>query len=146
MKVEVNRIFQAPRERVWAAWTEPEQVAEWWGPHHFHVPVESIDLDVRPGGHYYLTMVETASGTKYPAHFEIVEVLEHRLLVFTSPPEPEYGMPDEITTRVEFSDVDGGTRVNVVSGPYTDQMGPNAETGWAEQFEKLDALVLGRAA
>lgn len=144
MNVEIDRVFDAPRDQVWEAWTEPEQVAQWWGPHHFHVPVDSIDIDLRPGGRYHLTMVETTSGNKFPTHFDVVEVQERELLVMTSPPQPEFGMPDEVTTRVEFADEGGGTRVKVVSGPYTSEMAPNAQTGWEQQFEKL-ASVLGLA-
>jgi uncharacterized protein YndB with AHSA1/START domain len=145
MNVEVNRVFDAPRAQVWDAWTDPQQVAEWWGPHHFHVPVDSIEIDLRAGGRYHLTMVETQSGNEFPTRFEIVEVRDAELLVFTSPPEPQFGMPEEITTRVEFADENGGTRVSVVSGPYTDQMAPNAQAGWGQQFEKLDS-VLGATA
>lgn len=145
MNLDINRVFDAPRDQVWEAWTEPEQVAQWWGPHHFHVPVESVEIDLRPGGRYHLTMVETHSGREFPAHFEIVEMREAELLVFTSPPEPEHGLMNEIHTRVEFSDAGGGTRVTVVSGPYGEEMGPNAETGWNQQFERLDSVLSGAA-
>jgi uncharacterized protein YndB with AHSA1/START domain len=144
VKLEIDRVFDAPRAQVWEAWTDPEQLAQWWGPQYFHVPLESIEIDLRPGGRYYLKMVETQSGREFPAHFEIVELRKAELLVFTSPPEPEHGLLEEIHTRVEFADEGAGTRVTVVSGPYGDEMGPNAETGWAQQFDKLDS-VLGLA-
>lgn len=145
MNVEIKRVFDAPRNQVWEAWTDPEQVAEWWGPHHFHVPVESIEIDLRAGGRYYLTMVETQSGNEFPTRFDIVEVRKAELLLFTSPPEPQFGMPEEITTRVEFADENGGTLVTVVSGPYTDEMGPNAQAGWGQQFERLDSVLAATA-
>jgi uncharacterized protein YndB with AHSA1/START domain len=44
----VTRVFDAPVERVWTAWTEPEQVKRWWGPHGFTAPVAK--MDVREGG------------------------------------------------------------------------------------------------
>ncbi len=46
--VVATRIFEAPVERVWRAWSEPEQVKQWWGPHGFTVPV--ADMDFREGG------------------------------------------------------------------------------------------------
>ena len=145
MNVEINRVFDAPRAQVWEAWTEPQQVAQWWGPHFFHVPADSVEIDLRAGGHFRLTMVEDRSGSEFPTHFDVVEVREHELLLMTSPPQPEFGMPDEVETRVEFADADGGTRVTIISGPYTEQMAPNAQTGWEMQCEKLDS-VLGVAA
>jgi len=145
VNLEIDRVFDAPRSQVWEAWTDPEQVAQWWGPHHFHVPVDSIEFDLRPGGRYHLKMVETRSGREFPARFEIVEIRDAELLVFISPPEPEHGLVDEIHTRVEFADEGDGTRVTVVSGPYSEEMGPNAETGWGQQFEKLES-VLGATA
>jgi uncharacterized protein YndB with AHSA1/START domain len=145
VNVEIDRVFDAPRDQVWEAWTDPEQVSQWWGPHHFHVPADSVQIDLRAGGHYRLTMVETGSGNRFPTHFDVVEVREAELLLMTSPPQPEFGMPEEITTRVEFSDAGDGTRVTVSSGPYTDQMAPNAQAGWEQQFEKLDSSVLAVA-
>jgi uncharacterized protein YndB with AHSA1/START domain len=142
--VELSRLFNAPRSDVWEAWTDPEQVAEWWGPHQFHVPVDSIEIDLREGGRYHLTMVETESGNEFPTHFAITELREAELLVMTAPAQPEFGLT-ETTTRVEFADENGGTRVTVVSGPYSEQMAPNAQMGWDQQFEKLDS-VLGVAA
>ena len=46
--VALARVFDAPRELVFKAWTEPERMAQWWGPHGFTAPV--CELDVRPGG------------------------------------------------------------------------------------------------
>lgn len=143
--LEVNRVFDAPRADVWEAWTDPAQVVHWWGPEHFHVRAETVDIDVRPGGRYHLTMVETSSGREFPCRFEITEVREAELLAFTSPPEPEHGLLEEIQTRVEFADEGSRTRVTVVSGPYPDAMGESAEMGWAQQFDKLES-VLGVAA
>ena len=47
-EVTLTRIIDAPRALVWAAWTEPRHMAQWWGPHHFTNPV--CEMDVRSGG------------------------------------------------------------------------------------------------
>ena len=52
--IVITRVFDAPRERVFAAWTEPEHVTQWWGPRGFTMPVFRIDL--RPGGILHLAM------------------------------------------------------------------------------------------
>src|SRR6267378_2706264 len=50
----ITRVFDAPREQVWNAWTDPEQFKKWWGPEHFTAPVSEIDL--RVGGTYFNCM------------------------------------------------------------------------------------------
>lgn len=51
----ITRIFDAPRELVWKAWTEPERVKRWWGPKVFTAPFVKIDLHV--GGEYLYCML-----------------------------------------------------------------------------------------
>ena len=50
----IERIFDAPREQVWQAWTDPELFMRWWGPSNFTSP--SCRMDVRPGGSYIWSM------------------------------------------------------------------------------------------
>ena len=52
--INIIRIYDAPVEAVWDAWTDPEQVAQWWGPRGFTLTTHSKDL--RPGGHWAYTM------------------------------------------------------------------------------------------
>jgi uncharacterized protein YndB with AHSA1/START domain len=49
-QVLITRIFEAPRERVFAAWTDPAQVAAWYGPEHFDTPRENVHIELRVGG------------------------------------------------------------------------------------------------
>ena len=49
-RISITRVFNAPREEVWLAWTEPERIAQWWGKRGWSTPVSSVELDVRPGG------------------------------------------------------------------------------------------------
>jgi uncharacterized protein YndB with AHSA1/START domain len=46
-EIVLSRVFDAPRKMVWEAWTDPEQVAKWWGPKGFSTTIEK--MDVRPG-------------------------------------------------------------------------------------------------
>jgi hypothetical protein len=86
-------------------------------------------------------MVETRSGEASPVRQEIVEVTVPELLVLRHEPMPQYGLHDPIETRVEFHAYDGGTRLELTGGPYTPEMGPHAEQGWAEQLDKLVRLL-----
>ena len=62
--VRITRIIDAPREQVFSAWTEPQQIRRWWGPGEFTCPEAEVDL--RPGGAYRLAMQPTE------AHFELL--------------------------------------------------------------------------
>ena len=86
-EVTLTRLIEAPRTLVWAAWTEPEQMAKWWGPHHFTNPV--CEMDVRPGGVIRIVM---RAPDDAPAQFRgdhpmtgiFHEVVEPERIVFTS--------------------------------------------------------------
>jgi uncharacterized protein YndB with AHSA1/START domain len=141
-QVLITRIFDAPREQVFRAWTDPDQVAEWYGPEHFDAPREKIHIDLRVGGRWEVTMVQRDGGAEFPAVYEIVELVEPELLVLRSDPMPEYGMPEPIVTRVEFHDDGGKTRMTLTDGPYPSNRG-QAETGWNGAFDKLARFVSG---
>ena len=64
-RVLITRIFEAPREQVFKAWTDPDQVAAWYGPAHFDTPRERIHIDLRVGGRYELTMVQRDSRAEF---------------------------------------------------------------------------------
>jgi uncharacterized protein YndB with AHSA1/START domain len=139
-QVEVTRTFDAPREQVFQAWTDPDQITQWWGPEHFHVPLDSVNVELRPGGRYDLTMVDPGNN-EYPVRQEILELSPPELLVLRHEPMPEHGLLEAIDTRVEFHDDNGATRVQITSGPYSAEMGPNASMGWEQQFDKLERLL-----
>jgi uncharacterized protein YndB with AHSA1/START domain len=139
-EIAVSRTFDAPREMVFHAWTDPDQIPHWWGPEHFTVPRESVHVDLRPGGRYELTMVDPA-GNQYPVRQSITEVEPPSLLVFVHEPVPEHGLMESVHTRVEFRQANGATRVDITSGPYSAEMGPNAAQGWEQQFDKLERLL-----
>ena len=56
----ITRISDAPREQVFRAWTDPEEVAAWYGPEHMETLREKIRIDLRVGGRYELAMVPRA--------------------------------------------------------------------------------------
>ena len=80
-EVTLTRIIEAPRALVWAAWTEPRHMAQWWGPHHFTNP--RCELDVRPGGVIHIDM-RAPDGTMYPMGGIYHEIAPHERIVLTS--------------------------------------------------------------
>ena len=112
-QVQITRVFEAPREQVFKAWTDPDQVAAWYGPEHFDTPRERIHIDLRVGGRYELTMVQRDSGAEFAIGYEIVELVEPELIVLRSDPMPEVGMHEPTITRVEFIDHGAKTRMTL---------------------------------
>jgi uncharacterized protein YndB with AHSA1/START domain len=142
-QVLITRIFEAPRERVFRTWTDPDDVAVWYGPEHFDTPRDRIRIDLRVGGRYELTMVRRDDGAEFPVGYEILEIVEPELLVLRSDPLPEVGMPDPIVLRVEFHDHGEKTRMTLSDGPYPVEARGHAEAGWTAAFDKLAARVAG---
>jgi uncharacterized protein YndB with AHSA1/START domain len=138
-QVLITRIFEAPRELVFAAWTDPAQVALWFGPEQFDTPRDGVAIDLRVGGRYTLTMVERESGREHPVEYEIVELDPPRLLVLRCEPMPEMGMHEPTFTRVELHDHGGKTRMTLSDGPYTEAR--HAEGGWNGAFAKLERVL-----
>jgi uncharacterized protein YndB with AHSA1/START domain len=76
----ITRVFDAPRDLVWKAWTDPKHMAQWWGPHGFTNPV--CEMDVRPGGAWRIVM-RGPDGALHPAKGVYREVVEPERLVMT---------------------------------------------------------------
>src|SRR6266545_6959084 len=85
-EVLITRIFEAPREQVFRAWTDPDAVAAWYGPEHVDTPREKIHIDLRIGGRYELTMVQRGDGREFAVGYEIVELVEPELIVLRAAP------------------------------------------------------------
>jgi uncharacterized protein YndB with AHSA1/START domain len=140
-EVLITRIFDAPREQVFRAWTDPDDVAAWYGPEHMDTPREKIHIDLRVGGRYELTMVQRDGGGEFAIGYEILELVEPELIVLRSDPMPQAGMHEGTLLRVEFHDHGAKTRMTLSDGPYPAAGRGHAEAGWNAAFDKLAALV-----
>jgi uncharacterized protein YndB with AHSA1/START domain len=138
-QVLITRIFDAPRDLVFQAWTDPDQVAQWYGPDGFDTPRETVTIDLRVGGRWELGMVQQKSGAVFPVSYEIIELDPPRLLVLKSEPMPAVGIHEPTVTRIELHDHGDKTRMSLSDGPYTDST--HAEAGWNGAFAKLDAML-----
>lgn len=140
-EVLMTHVFDAPRDLVFEAWTDPDQVARWWGPVGFNVPRETVEIDLRVGGGFNLVMVQADTGAEHPLRYEIVELVVPELLVMKSEPMPEMGLTDPTTTRLELHDQGDKTQMRLTDGPYTAMMLGGVEAGWKGSFEKLARLL-----
>ena len=134
--VLVTRIFDASREQVFRAWTDPDEVAAWYGPAHMEVPRESVRIDARVGGRWEVTMVPRG-GDGFAIGYEILELAEPELLVMRSDPMP--GQPDGTVVRVELHNLGPKTRMTLSDGPFPAAGRGHAEAGYEGAFDKLAA-------
>ena len=108
-EIATTRVLDAPRDVVWRAWTDPEQVVQWWGPKGFTTTIE--EMDVRPGGVWRHTM-HGPDGTDYPNRVVFLEVREPGCLAYL---HGEPGEPDHFFATVLFDDEGGKTRLSMRS-------------------------------
>ncbi len=125
-EIVITRVIDAPRERVFEAWTDPKQVVKWWGPYGFTTTIH--EMDVRTGGVWKHTM-HGPDGTDYPNHKTFLEVVKPERIVL----QQEGGKPGDkgvcfkgswtfealgnktkLTLRMEFPDAEERDRVNTV--------------------------------
>ena len=146
-EVTLTRIVDAPVQLVWAAWTDPRHLAQWWGPKSFTNPV--CELDLRPGGAIRIHM-RAPNGSVHPMTGSFEEIVPCERLVFTSVARDLEGEPLlEGLNTVTFEDLGGKTKVTVHSravgiAPAAPQMLAGMEMGWSGSLDKLAALVEGR--
>ena len=144
--VVITRVFDAPRELVWKAWTDPRHVAQWWGPQGFTNPV--CEMDVRPGGALRIVM-RAPDGAEHPMRGVFREILEPERLVFTAVAEDENGSPLlEALTTVTFAEQGGKTKLNVHAravglAVVAERMLEGMQAGWTQSLERLEAHLAG---
>lgn len=109
-EIITERLINAPRELVFAAWTDPEQVAKWWGPNGFTNTIH--EMDVRPGGHWRSVM-HGPDGTDYENHSIFVEVVRPERIVFDHVSTPRF------RNTITFADEGGKTRL-IMRGLFED--------------------------
>ena len=140
----LTRVFDALRELVFKAWTDPKIVAQWWGPHRFTNPV--CELDARPGGAMRIHM-RGPDGTVYPMTGNYQEIVEPERIVFTSAALDAAGNPMfEMLTTVTFAEQGRKTkqilRTRVIkSTAEAARYLAGMEVGWTQSLERLTAYL-----
>ncbi len=156
--IVITRDFDAPRERVWKAWTDPEMLKRWWGPEHFTAP--SIKIDLRVGGKYVYAMRGPA-GTQWDKVMYSAgvykEIVPNEKLVTTDYFSDENGnmldptaygqssdAPREMTITVLFEEIEKGkTRLSITymkpetEAQYQAMLKSGMTEGWNSSLNKL---------
>ncbi len=137
----IERVFDAPRELVWRAYTDPELIPQWWGPRGFTTKIEENDF--KPGGKW--RWINTApDGSSFAFYGEYREIKEPERIVWTFEFE---GVPGHVSVQTaKFEEVDGKTKVTSIASFDTveDRDGmiqSGMEVGVREGNERLDEVL-----
>ena len=136
----LSRVFAAPRERVYRAFSDGADVAKWFGPQGFACTV--FEFDCRPGGRYRLEM-RSPDGNLHPLSGEFREVSSPERLVYTWVWGGEGGMAGmETLVAVDFREVDGDTEVQLTHSllPSAAQVDGH-RGGWSSSWESLAEIL-----
>ncbi len=160
-QIVIERVFNAPRDMVWKAWTTPEMAKKWWGPKDFTAP--SIKIDFRVGGKYVYCMHGPA-GSEWDKDLYSAgvykEIVPNEKLVVSDYFSDENGdkvdpttvgmksdMPDEMNVMVTFEDMDpptggGKTKLSIIYTPesqeqYDAMIKSGMQEGWGTSLDKL---------
>lgn len=154
---EISRVFDATRDKVWQAWTEPARLKQWWGPRGFKVHTCKVDL--RPGGTFLYGM-KAPDGSDMWGRFVYREIDAPKKLVFVvSFSDPQGGVtrhpsaetwPAYILSTVTFEEQGGKTRVTVQWTPQDaseierktfDEGRSSMQQGWGGTLDQLTAYL-----
>jgi uncharacterized protein YndB with AHSA1/START domain len=136
-EITITRVFDAPRERVFQAWTDPERFSRWFGPRRFTVPLSGVEMDVRPGGSWRACMV-APDGTEHPFVGVYREVAEPARLVLTLANPENPSDPDIELVTVTLADIGGRTEmVFHQTGHLPVEVYARTREGWSLFFDRL---------
>jgi uncharacterized protein YndB with AHSA1/START domain len=126
----ITRVFDAPRERIWMEWTEPERFADWFGGSQSEVPLSSVSMDVRPGGALRATMFSGPARRESRWRGEYTEVVPPERLVFTISDRPDEETYELVT--VVLTDLGDG-RTEMLLEQYE-----RSGQGWGAFLDRID--------
>jgi uncharacterized protein YndB with AHSA1/START domain len=141
----ITRIFDAPRSVVFRAWTDPAQVAQWYGPQGFTIAF--LELDVRPGGAWRKCM-RSAEGKDYWRHGIYLEVTPPRRLAFTYlSDDPNSDPGHETIVTVTFAEQGDKTLMTLRQANFESMAARDAHnSGWTSCMVRFGAFVEQRSA
>jgi uncharacterized protein YndB with AHSA1/START domain len=139
-EVTITRVFPAPRELVWRAWTEPERLARWWGPHGWRTDPRDVTLDVRPGGTFRVSSVSDA-GAQMTTAGVYREVVEPDRLVFEESAEDSWH--DGAVSTLTLTELGDGRTEMVLRSAIrtTEELGELAAGGMRGAIDRLAELL-----
>ncbi len=134
----VTRVFDAPAETVWKAWTTPEQIAQWFAP---GVIMDVRELDVRPGGHFRFADPDDKDGGEYTGTYITVkpfEELSFSVIDFSLTDDPA-GVSAGF--KIMFESMGAQTKMTLTSIPPENSYDKTAFDAWSACFDRLADVI-----
>jgi uncharacterized protein YndB with AHSA1/START domain len=139
LSLEIKRLFKAPRDRLYAAWTDPAQLKEWFGPEN--VQTRELFADVRVGGEFHWDLINS-DGEKMTMRGEYRELQPGKRIVFTWQWEDDEDWENHTSiVTVELYDREGGTELRLTHEHLPSEESRDGHTrGWNSALNKLEKL------
>jgi uncharacterized protein YndB with AHSA1/START domain len=142
LETRMERVFDAPREKIWDAHKDPKKIERWWGPRKYETVIETLDF--RTGGKW--KFINKAAGEEYVFYGEFLEIKEPEKITWTFTYAP---YPDSVVTEtLTFTELpDGRTKMNDISSYPSLQAlegmmdGDGMQEGASETWDRLAELV-----
>ena len=147
----MERTFNAPADKIWTVWNDPDAMKKWWGPKNYTAPV--IRNDLRVGG-TYLWAMRSPQGELFWNTGTYTEIIPNKRITSTLSFSNELGhtipgskvlvpgrWPNEIRVIVEFNESGGNTRVTVTEIGIPLIVKVLSKIAWAQQFDKIQSLL-----
>jgi uncharacterized protein YndB with AHSA1/START domain len=142
LTLELERVIPAAPSVVFKAFSDPKELAKWWGPEGFSSP--GLKFQARVGDHYRIEM-QPPEGDSFHLTGEFREVEPPTRLAFTfvwEPPDPEDA---ETLVALSFRDLGESTQVAFTQGPFkTEERRALHRDGWGDSFDKLERFISGQ--
>lgn len=137
--LHLRRVFDAPRERVFRAWTDPRLLVQWWGPGEYAAPL--IEVDLRVGGHYRFGL-RPRDGAMFFMVGHYLEVHPPEKLVYTWGYEDAEGEYGDTLVTVEFLERGNQTEVILRHGQFPSPAARDShDDGWGICLDRLVELI-----
>ena len=139
VEIVIERMFDAPRDLVWKAWTDPEHVAQWWGPRGMSARVDELDL--RPGGTWRYALLGP-NGYEMPQSGVFREVVPPELIVTTAEFEVGMDAPQRMVLAYRFEDLGDKTKLTMTithasADERREHEAMGVVEGWNSNFDSL---------
>jgi len=137
LSLEIKRLIKAPCDRVYAAWTDPAQLKQWFGPEN--VQTRELIADARAGGAFRWDLTNS-DDEKMTMRGEYRELQPGRKIVFTWQWQDDEDWENHISiVTVELSDRDGDTELRLTHGQLPNEASRDGHTrGWESALDKLE--------
>jgi uncharacterized protein YndB with AHSA1/START domain len=151
-EVTFDRTFDVPADKVWQAWTDPEQLKRWWGPDNVSIP--ECEIDLRVGGRLYMVMEATEAmgeykGTRWPMEAKFTVVEPNTKLAYEAKAWTEgdkEGTTLDQVQEITFAEENGKTKMQLrvtlnKIGPKAGMAVEGMKWGFGQQFDKLNKFL-----